>query len=226
MNLTITRSNAAAAIAAISLTAASASAVVNPFTEDFTSDSANWFNAAVTGPVDWAAAGGPDGGSYATADVNFMNNGSGDMPALFRGEDSFGSSGSAFAGDWITDGVTEFSFAVRHNAPAPMTFFARFAPTFAPGANAVEFVPVIPNVWTTITVAIDPSTSFFYEGTTFESTFGSIGRVQIGLFGLTGVAGVDQDFTFDLDKVTVSPSPSAAGMLACSGLAAARRRKR
>lgn len=214
-------------IAALTLgIATSASATVVPFTEEFASDSANWFNAAVTGPVDWAAAGGPDGGSYATTSLSFLNNGAGDMPALFRGESGFNSSGGAFSGDWIADGVTEFSFAVRHNAPAPMTFFARFAPSFAPGANAVEFVPVLPNVWTTITVAIDPGTSFFYEGTTFNSTFSSVGRVQIGLFGLDGVAGVDQDFTFDLDKVSVAPTPNAVGLFAIAGVGAIRRRRR
>ncbi|MCB9837754.1 MAG: hypothetical protein H6813_00305 [Phycisphaeraceae bacterium] len=212
--------------AALTLSASSASALVNPFTEDFVSDSSNWFNAAVTGPVDWSMVGGPDGGSHATTVGNFLNNGDGDMPALFRGEEGFGSSGGAFVGDWIGGGVTELSFAVRHNAPVPLTYFARFAPSFAPGANAVEFVPVLPNVWTTITVQIDPMTPFFYEGTTFGSTFSNIGRVQIGLFGLTGLAGVDQDYTFDLDKVTITPTPSAAGVLALGLVAAGSRRRR
>lgn len=211
--------------AALTIAATTAHAVVVPFTEDFNADSSNWFNAPITAPLDWMSSGGPDGGAYATENINFQFNGAADMPALFRGEASFGSSGGAFVGDWITAGVTEISFAVRHNAPTPMTFFARFAPSAAPGANAVEFTPVLPNVWTTITVAIDPSTPFFYEGTTFESTFGSIGRVQIGLFGLDGVAGVDQDYTFDLDKVSITPSPSAAGLLAIGGVAFVRRRR-
>ena len=212
--------------AAITLGATGASALVVPFTEDFDADSANWFNATITGPVDWSAAGGPDGGAYATTGANFQFNGEGDMPALFRGEAGFGSSGGAFAGDWIAEGVTQFSFSVRHNAPSPLTFFARFAPSAAPGANAVEFVPVLPNVWTTITVAIDPLTPFFYEGTTFGTTFNNIGRVQIGLFGLTGVAGVDQQFTFDLDKPTITPAPSAAGLFTLAGVAFSRRRRR
>lgn len=210
---------------AAALATSAAQAVVVPFTEDFDTDSASWFNAAVTGPVDWAGAGGPDGGAYATTSANFQFNGAGDNPPLFRGEDSFNSSGDSFVGDWITDGVTEFSFSVRHNAPSPLTFFARFAPSGAPGANAVEFVPVLPNVWTTITVAIDPLTPFFYEGTTFASSFGNVGRVQIGLFGVGALAGVDQDFAFDLDKVTIAPAPSAAGLLTIAGIVFSRRRR-
>jgi hypothetical protein len=212
-------------VAAMAFFASAASATVVPFTEDFDTDSASWFNAPVTGPVDWAPADGPDGGAYATTEGNFQFNNGSDMPALFRGEENFGSSAGAFVGDWITDGVTEFSYAVRHNAPVPLTFFARFAPSAAPGANAVEFAPVLPNVWTTITVSIDPATMFFYEGTTFASTFSNVGRVQIGLFGLDGIAGVDQAFTFDLDKPSIVPGPSAMGLLGLSGLALIRRRR-
>lgn len=219
------------AITLISLVAAtyfgaSAAAVTVPFTEDFDTDSANWFNATETAPVDWAPTGGPDGGAHATSEFNFQFSNEGDRPALFRGHDLLNSSGDAFVGDWITSGVTTFSFAIRHDAPLPLPFFARFAPNFAPGANAVAFAPVLPNVWTTITVPINPAAFFVYEGTDFASTFGSVGRVQIGLEVPAGLNGLNLPITFDFDKPTIVPAPSSAGVLGLAALACTRRRRR
>ena len=205
------------------------SAIVLPFTEDFDANSANWFNAAVTAPVDWSAAGGPDGGAYATTGFNFQFTAANDTPVLFRAQDEFNSSGGAFEGDWITNGITEFSFAVRHNAPAPMTFFTRFAgPANFPGAVAIGFIPVFPNVWTTITIAIDPFNPQFitFEGQTFEAAFSNIGHLQVGVSVPEGFGGVDQAYTFDLDKPTITPAPSAAVLFGIAGVALARRRRR
>jgi len=214
-----------ASFLAVTYTATSVGAAVVPFTEDFDTDSANWFNAAVTGPVDWVSTGSIDGGAYVTTGFNFQFSNPGDNPPLFRGHDSFDSSGDAFVGNWIADGVTAFSFTVRHNAPEPVPFFARFAPNSAPGANAVAFAPVQPNVWTTITVPINPAAFFIFEGTTFESTFSSIGRVQIGMNVPDGLAGLDQLITFDLDKPTIVPAPGVAGLFGLAGLAGLRRRR-
>ncbi len=205
---------------------ASAAAVTLPFTEDFDSDSANWFNAAETAPVDWAPAGGPDGGAYATTGFNFQFSNEGDRPPMFRGHDALDSSGDGFVGDWITSGVTTFSFTVRHDAPMPLPFFARFAPNFAPGANAVAFAPVFPNVWTTITVPINPGAFFIYEGTDFASTFSNVGRVQIGLEVPAGLNGLDQLVTFDLDKPSLVPAPAAAGLFGIASVAFTSRRRR
>ena len=213
---------------AITYFATAASAIVVPFTEDFDADSANWFNAAISSPVGWSSTGGPDGGAYATSDFNFQFTNTDDTPVIFRAQDEFNSSGNAFAGDWIAGGVTQFSFAVRHNAPAPLTFFARFAgPANIPGATAIGFVPALPNVWTTITIDINPFSPQFisFEGQTFEAAFGDIGHLQIGVSVPEGVGGLDQAFTFDLDKPTVIPAPSAAGLFALVGAAALRRRR-
>lgn len=229
MNTTITGSTIAAAIAAISLTTVSASAVVLPFEEGFDTDTANWFNAAASAPVDWSAAGGPDGSGYATSDFNFQFTATDDTPVLFRGQDEFNSSGNAFAGDWIADGVTEFSFTVRHNAPAPLTFFTRFAgPGNIPGATAIGFAPVLPNTWTTINIGISAFNPQFisFEGQTFEAAFSNIGHLQVGVSVPAGFGGVDQAFSFDLDQVRVVPSGSAAGLFGIAGIAAVRRRKR
>lgn len=210
---------------AITYFATAASATIVPFTEDFDSGSANWFNAAITGPVSWASTGGPDGSAYATTEFNFVTSLLDDSPPLFRGHDSFDSSGDGFVGDWIASGVTEFTFTVRHNAPMPLPFFARFAPNTAPGANAVAFAPVLPNVWTTLTVPINPTAFFIYEGTTYESVFGNVGRVQIGMVVPEGLPGLDQVITFDLDKPTIIPTPATMSLFGLAGLAMTRRRR-
>lgn len=209
------------AVGLVLATTLSVQAAVVPFTEDFTAGSANWkFDPAGATDSTWIPAGGPDASAYISQDFNFINSGSGDTPAFFRGQDAFDSSGDAFVGDWISQGVTQFSMWVRHNAPEPVTFFTRFAtPGNFPGADAVEFVPVAPNTWTLITFEISPTaTNIVYEGpaSTFDSVFGDVGNVQIGAFVSDTLAGVDQTYTFDLDQISIVPEPAT---LALFGLA-------
>lgn len=207
-----------------SLFSTAALATSNPFTEDFNDNSANWFNATLTGPLGWSGSGGPDGGAFAFGAFNFENSLLNDTPALLRAQDEFGSSGGAFVGDWIDDGVTLFSAQVRHDAPVPLNFFTRFSGPFNfPGAVAVEFAPVAPNTWTEISFAIDALNPQFvtFEGSDFDTVFGNIGHVQIGVTVPSSLAGVDADFTFSVDKASIVPAPAALlplviGLVACS----------
>ena len=121
------RSLRVAALGALCV-AATASAVTVPFTETFSSSAANWSSSSSFTPLTYFASGGADGLGYASVNYSFVNNLPGDQPLVFRGQSNFGSSGNAFVGDWISTHVTDFSFYVRHNATAPVTFFARFAP--------------------------------------------------------------------------------------------------
>lgn len=202
-----------------------------PFTENFTSDSANWFNATSSGPVDWQAAGGPDGSSYATTDFNPINSQVDDTAVLFRAQDEFGSSGNQFVGDYVTEGVTEFSTFVRHNAAVPVNFFVRFSTAINfPGGVAIDFVPVLPNVWTEITVAIDALNPQFvtFEGSDFATVFGAVGHIQVGPSIPAALAGVDTNLTIDLDQPTIVPEPGSGLMLLGVGVCAmmtARRRR-
>jgi hypothetical protein len=209
--------------------------VVVPTTEHFATDAANWHDNSGTAEVSWVASGGPDGSSYVSTAFNFV-----DLPpgvpipgnavALFRAQDEFNSSDNAFVGDWVSSGVSEFSFYVRHSASMPLNFFARFAtPANAPAWSGVEFAPVAPNTWTLITIAISLSNpGLFFEGppgagqAEFNAVFGNLGHVQIGAFA-AGLAGVDQTVTFDLDQPTITPAPGAVGLL---GLALLTRRRR
>lgn len=207
-----------------------AAALVVPFTEDFAVDASNWRDAPGTTDLTYNAAGGPDGGSYASGTFNFVNSGPTDTPAILRGQAGFGSSGGAFVGDWLTDGVTNFSAFVRHNAGEPLTFFTRWAtPANTPGAAGVAFVPVQPNTWTQINLPIALGPHMFPEGApfVFDQVFSNVGNVQIGVFQPgANLAGLDQDFTFDLDQVSITPEPGSLALLGAGFVCVIARRRR
>ncbi|MEO2046099.1 MAG: hypothetical protein ABGX16_05940 [Pirellulales bacterium] len=140
-----------------------------------------------------------------------------DSPVLLRGTESIlePSSGGAFFGNWIADGVGKFRAYVRHNAPQPLDFFNRFlSPLNFPGGFAIHFAPVLPNVWTELTVDLKTSNPQFvtFEGATFADVFDDIGNVQFGVSVPNGLAGVNQEFTFDLDQVSISAVPEPTSL--------------
>jgi prepilin-type N-terminal cleavage/methylation domain-containing protein len=220
----------------VAFMASFAHASINPFTETFSSGASNWFNPLGTAPVTWQATGGPDGSPFVTTSFNFQNLTPGlpfpnNAVNLFRAQDEFNSSNHAFEGNWIADGVTTFSFDIRHDAQAAMTFFVRFAtPSNFPAWSGVEFTAAAGNQWTHIAIPISLSNpALFFEGppggqAEFNSVFSNVGHVQIGVFA-GGLAGVNQDVTFDLDNVSIVPTPSAIVVL-LSGLCCAGRRRR
>ncbi|MDX2199326.1 MAG: PEP-CTERM sorting domain-containing protein [Phycisphaerae bacterium] len=221
--------------AALMLAVVGANAATVPFTETFAADSANWFNSAGNGALNWSAAGGPGNSSHASGGFNFATSAANDTPVIFRAQDDFNSSGNAFVGDWIAQGVTQFSMQVRHNATQPLNFFARFSgPSNFPGATAVFFQPVLPGQWTTLSLALEATNPQFisFESLNFNAVFGAnsfngfvgIGHIQIGVSVPTGLAGLNQGFSFDIDNVSIVPEPSALALLAVGALAAVRRR--
>lgn len=202
-------------------------AAVVPFTEDFSADNAAWKDAAGA-DLTYVAAGGPDGGSFVTGSFSFDAANANDPMTLIRGQDNFDSSADAFVGNWISDGVTQFSAWVRHDAPMPLPMFARFAtPVNFPGAAGIQFAPVLPNIWTLLTINIGPaSPQIVYEGpgATFNSVFGNVGNIQIGVSVPGVLAGSSQPLTIELDKPTITPEPASLGMLAAGALMLLRRR--
>lgn len=200
--------------------------VIAPFTEDFSASSANWRQSNVLDQALWSAAGGPDGGAFASAEFNFLNSAASDTPALFRAQDEVNSSGNAFVGNWITAGVTEFRAMLRHDAGVPLVFFTRFAsPVNFPAAARVNFTPVPSGVWTLVSFPIDGA--LVYEGgpSNFLSVFSNVGHVQVGVSVPGALAGVDQSVTFDIDKAMITPEPSALAIVAVGALALVRRRR-
>lgn len=216
----------AAAVAA-TMAVSAVFATVVPFTENFAADAANWREGTGVTDATWNASGGPDGSSYVSSTGSFANNNPGDTPIFLRGHDTFNSSGGAFVGDWLADGVTAFSVYVRHDAPLPLTYFVRFAkPANFPAAVGVEFVPVLPNTWTRIDLAIFEGNPEFvnFETSDFQTIFSGIGKLQIGVMVPDQLAGSPQTFTFGFDQIAIVPEPSAAAAVSLLALAALRRR--
>ena len=189
-----------------------------PFVEDFSSDVSNWRDGAPTAmavPLAFETTGGPDGSSYATTGFSFENSAAMGTPAIFRGQDGFDSSQDAFVGNWIADGVGTLTAQVRHNAPQPLTFFARIAkPANFPAGTAIQFAPVLPNTWTQLSFAIAPTNPQFvsFEGSNFGTVFSGIGNIQFGVSVPAGLAGTTPTYTFDLDQVALTaavPEPTS-----------------
>jgi len=207
--------------------AATASASVEPYTETFADGNANWGTGGdweVFEPLDWQGSGGPDSGAHVTAPKNFVDFEPGGFPlTIFRGQDNFNSSDGAFEGDWISAGVTEFSFWVRHDADIALDYFARFTPigSNSPSMNVIFSEAVQPNTWTKLSVEIDSNNDDLIPGGppgTYEAVFGNLGKMQIGA-DVGQLAGDDQLYHFDLALVSISlPAP---GAMALFGLVAA-----
>ena len=203
-----------------------------PFTEEFVSDAADWRDITGLALVDWVAAGGPDGSSHVSTLFNFGAFSGAFDPVLFRAQEDYGvggSSGSAFVGDWIAEGISEFSVFARHSAPVPVNFFARFShPANFPGAVAAKFVPVLTDTWTKLTFDIDPLSPEFisFETTDFATVFSNIGHVQIGVTVPAALAEVDQDYVIDIDKPTIIPFASPLLMGTVGGAVLMLRRRR
>lgn len=220
----------AVALVATSLCAA---ADITAFTETFAEGNANWGTGPTWQsfePLAWSAAGGPDGGAFVSATENLVDFSPGAFPfTLFRGQDNFGSSGGAFQGDWISANVNEFSFWVRHDATVPLPYFARFTPvgSNSPSMNIFFGELVQPNTWTRLSVWISPDNEDFVVGGgpgTYGAVFGNLGKMQLGA-ELGQLAGIDQDFNFDLALVSITlPAPGALALLGIALLPHRRRR--
>lgn len=200
-----------------------ARAATVPFTETFGSGVSGWVHGTSSIPA-WSASGGAgDEGfiSFGRTMSAGQFNGSGFGAILFRGNAANDASGDAFAGNWLADGVTEFSAFVRHDAPAALNFFLRL--DAGGGAAASSIVQSVPsNTWTRLTVPIVDSAASFqsYGAGTFTSVFSHVQNVQIALAPTQPAAVLNgmTTYTLGLDNVAVVPEPSAA-MLGASAVA-------
>jgi len=198
-----------------------------PFTETFAAGHSNWADAA-SAPLSWSGAGGADGG-YAYGALSFASLQAPSDVVAIRGAISAGASNGEVFGNWLADGVSDFTAYVRHDAAVPLTFFVRFAvPARFPGAFAVDFTPVAPNEWTLIHVPIDASNPQFvtFEGSTFANVFSDIGHIQLGVRVPEALVGSDVGVTFGIDSISLVPEPTTLCLLAAGGARIATRRRR
>ena len=110
-----------------------------------------------------------------------------------------------------------------HDAPSSLNFYARLTgPANTPGAVKVFMIPVAPNTWTQLNLAL-PDPGLTFEGPfTYSQVFSNIGHVQIGV-SAQSVAGLDQTIHFGLDKVSIVPEPATLLLLGTGALVVLRR---
>ena len=142
----------------------------------------------------------------------------GTSAVLFRAHDEFNASGNAFVGNWVAAGVNQLYAYVRHNAPEPLTFFARIATPFNfPGAQAVQSSAVPSNVWTPLTFLVDPTNPQWvtFEGSNYNTILSNVGHLQFGIEIPPSLALDATSYEIGLDQVSlrVVPEPAGASLL-------------
>jgi hypothetical protein len=208
---------------------AQSKAVTVPFTENFAAGTANWKDFASL-DVSHVATGGADGGGYVSAEFAFTNAPTGSR-VIFRGQDMFNSSGDAFVGNWLAAGIGGVSAYVRHNAPEPVSYFARLATSANSPAALVELPGAVqPNTWTRLDFDISQSNPLLtIEGppSFYNSIFSALGNVQISARVPAGLELDATPYKFDLDQVSIVPEPaSILFLLVGSSIGLAPRRAR
>lgn len=215
-----------ASLLILAATGVSANAGVTDFTETFNDGAANWLNGADLA-LSEVASGAKDGSAYVSTTLDLNAAGPFGL-TIFRGEDSADASGDAFVGDYIAGGITTVSFDVRHNAGQDLDIALRLASPFNFPAIGVQSGGLVASdTWTTLTFDIDPSNPLLvveppFTPADYASILSDIGNVQISSFrpaGLSSPLVVD----FDLDNVSITPTPSSAVLIGLGGLVATRR---
>ncbi len=191
---------------------------VGNFTETFDGGHQNWRMTDSVTPLAWFPAGGPTGAADAyvsNTNVHFTGLTNGQTRLAIRGHASFGSSGSAFVGNWRTSGVYAFSIDVRHNLGVPAKIGVRLAnPANSPGASAEPVALLASDEWGTLVVPIHPANPGFisFGAGNFTSVFNSIGNIQVNLTVPPGFDGAPGPFRVDIDNPRiVLPGAGADG---------------
>ncbi|MFM7260996.1 MAG: PEP-CTERM sorting domain-containing protein [bacterium] len=212
------------------LIAAPSSAAITDFYETFASSAQNWRNSNGASVLNWSPSGGPGNAAYVTSVFNLSATTVGGFPpTVIRAQQSFGSSGGAYVGNWITAGVTGVTFSFRHNLAEAVSVTGRFAtPVNTPGASTVSSILVNPNTWTTISFDLREGSSDIISlgGGTYATIFSNIGNMQFGFTVPAALAGQNVDGSFDMTNFAIVPAPGALALLALAGFTGMSRRRR
>lgn len=209
-----------------------------PVVEGFDTGVNNWRNAA-SAELTYVPTGGPDGSGYASTTFNLMNITGGEPGSreasviLVRGRTltvpgvgEFVASDGAFFGDWLRS-AGELRVMVRHNAPEDLYFLGRIAVPNNSPAVGVDFpIAVSPNEWTELVMPIDLGSPLLVPqgpGTPeslFNTVFSNVGNIQFGFYAPTSLGGIDQDYTLDIDNITLSrvPEPATIALVGIAGV--------
>jgi len=201
---------------------------VGSFTEDFESGANGWTQGSFVAPI-FNATGALDGSAYISSTADLNSAGPFGL-SVFRGEDGFDASGDAFVGNYLTSGINHVSFDFRHNAGEDLDVALRVAGSSNFPGFGVELPSFIASdQWVTLEFDLDFSNPLLtLEGPPTEDFYNSVmeavGNLQVSVArpdGLDTPLVVD----FDLDNVTVTPTPSSLALLTLGGLVGLRRRR-
>lgn len=205
---------AMAAVALLS-SAVCSSAVVVPFTEDFTTNASGWV-ANTTNILTWMPTDGVTNGSYISTTTTVDTNGFGTI--IFRGNNTNDASGDAFVGNWLAGGVTLFTAYVRHDAPVALNFYVRLDAGSGRAASSSP-ISIEPNEWVLISLPIIDSLGTngvwqsYGAATNFAQIFTNIQNVQVALDAGQPPAAAGNTYTVGLDQVSVVPEPQTVALL-------------
>jgi len=207
-------------LVALLAAAASAKALIVPFTEDFSTSNSNWLN-GTNAPAAWSPTGGVDGGGYISAPGAISAGGFGTI--VFRGNAAADASGDAFVGNWISGGVSTFSAYVSHDASLALNFYARLDAGAGRAGSSIDF-SVAPGNWFQLNIPIAESSfqSYGAAGTgaaAFNSVFSSILNVQIALSSTQDPGTAGQTYNISLDRVSSVPEPGTLSLVTLAALA-------
>ena len=189
-----------------------ASALIVPFTEDFTSSNASWATGNSSVAAGWSPTGGVDDGGFITSSGTVATSGFGAI--VFRGNAATNASGGAFVGNWIGGGVTTFSAYIWHDAPVALNFYARLDAGAGRAGSSIDFSVPSSNWFQLEVPLVDAPTSFqSYGAGSFTSVFTNIQNVQIALSTNQTPGIVGQVVNVGLDRVSVVPEPSTWALL-------------
>jgi MYXO-CTERM domain-containing protein len=207
-----------ASIVLLGVAGLASAGIVSPFTETFDDGNAGWLDGPQN-PATW----NPGGYLSTWADVNSA--GAFGL-LLFRAQQNNGSSGGAFAGNYVASNIDTISFDIRHDADRDLSFIVRFATANnSPAFVIFSEVAVQANVWTTVSFDISPDNPLLtFAGGTYDTVAPQVGNVQVLVDRVDGLT-TPLVTGFDLDNVAITPAPGAAALLGFAGLVAARRRR-